>query len=181
MKHLRDFFGLTQKQIANLVDISRSHFSMIEEDKRITKGRLGLLKARMIEAYGKANLEMQSKGIQQEVKSVINDMVKTKIEDRVIQKQILMNRLAKMKKEYQPCRKWAEGIVQWKKIAVPEDEYVIRMSEIALEKLESKCNRTEQLYLEMQIKGIEAELNFISENIDLPEDLIPAFIKQTYK
>ena len=177
MKVMRELFGLTQQQIAAALKISRSHFSMIEDDQRSAPVKMTMLDERLSRAFGNALIEMQTKTKEPEIKPAITEIVKNKIEDHVIQKQILMKRLSKMKKTYEPCALRDESILQWRKIAEPGDEMMIGMSAIELDKLESKCNRAEQLYLEMQIIGIEAELNFITENMEVPEDLIPAFLK----
>ena len=177
MKFIREFFGLSQHHISEVLKISRSHFSMIEDNKRSSSIQLESLYQRLITAYGYTINTNQSNSKESVLKPGLTDEIENKIKDRVIQKQVLMKRLDKMKKSYEPCSLWAEGIVQWKKIALPEDKNLIRLSEVELWKLESKCNRAEQLYLEMQIKGIDAELNFITENMEVPEDLIPAFLK----
>ena len=123
---------------------------MIEDDKRSESPELGLLNARMANAFGSASKEIKARGKIKEEKPAITEAMKDKLEDRLIEKQILEKRLKKMVKALEPSDLWEEALAQWKKIAIPEDDSLIAISEYELNRLRKKCNKSQQINIEMQ-------------------------------
>lgn len=174
IKELRDFFSLTQEDLAIFLTITRSRLNMIERNERnlsteklhslvpfsrlIDESKAGTLKENIVENEEvKKNIESQKQNSDLFFKSRLSEC-----NYKVARAQ---RNLAILKENRLKCMKVWSVIPFLKEKVSPQQDYLInKITDYALE-MQTKTGIDTQLKMEARLAGLKAEIEFLEKQL----------------
>ena len=165
-KELRKLLGLSQAQLAEYLNISRSQVSMAESKHRDLRSSHSIEVASLVGRFASAK-KSKSKTVSKETeKSVVQKTRKVISESIVVknhQLKSVQRKLKKMQDKNQQALEILAAFDSMKTDLLPKEKHILNLIKSNAQKLYADSSTDVQLKFEMQVRGIMAELKFLTD------------------